>query len=210
MPAPSPVGGAPHHGPAAAPMSGDQVAAWFSKPANLKLVAGAIGGLVVLLMLVNGSPGVKAAAVLVGFGVWVVCFRQGYHQHAGLRLHTQLSSDEVCSLATTVAANLKGPLSSVAVNGTSQGRLHLIVRGMTWRPLDFHVGIATGPAGWTAVSSRIDHFTWSRYRIYLIPVPFTKGIQGYGLYKTYGDRLITALRERDPAVTGQYHNNPPQ
>jgi hypothetical protein len=181
---------------------------WLSEPGHLKLVAGGIGFLIAIALMIAGDQGTKVAGIVVAVAVWVVCFRQGYHEKAALQLQTRLTHDELTQIATDVANALRGPMSSIHFNGSTVGRLDFAVKGLTWKPLDFHVEIKPDASGWTFLSTHIDQFTWHRYRVYFIPVPFTKGMDGYGLYKSFGDRLLSTLRERDPTTTGEFNKRP--
>jgi hypothetical protein len=181
---------------------------WLAQPGRLKLVAGVLGALTAMALMIAGDQGTKVAGIVLALAVWVICFRQGYHENAALQLRTRLPHDELTRVATDVASALRGPMSSIQFNGTSVGRLDFTVKGLTWKPLDFHVELKSDASGWTQLSTHIDQFTWHRYRVYFIPVPFTKGMDGYGLYKSFGDRLLAVLRDRDPNTTGEFNKRP--
>ncbi len=185
------------------------MAQWLSDPAHVKLAAGAVGAVIGAIMLLAGDQGVKVAGLVILVAVWATCFRQGYHENATLRVQTRLPADELIRLAPDLASALRGPMSSVEFHGTTGHRLDFTIKGVTWSPLHFHVAVTPDPSGWTFLATEIDSFTWHRYRVYFIPVPFSKSIQGWGLYRSFGDRLLTAVKERDPGAIGEFHKRPP-
>jgi hypothetical protein len=199
--------GAPGYG-AAAPLPASQAAQWLAKPEHLKLVAAGTGGIIALFLLLSGNAGSRIAAVVIVMAIWAVCFRQGYHEKAGLRARTRISTDEATRAAADLANILRGPLSSVQFDGFSSGRADFTVRGATWQPLKFHVNLVSDPTGWTFVSTHLDNWTWNRYRVYFIPVPFTKSMDGYSLYRSFCGRLLTELQQRDGAATGAFNTRP--
>jgi len=192
-------------------MSADTAVQWLSSPQHLKLVIGAVGLFVAMIVFFAADD---PAAKLIGLGIaaaaWVLCFRHGYHEKAGLQVQTRIESSEVARVVTELAAGLQGPLSSVHFNGSTPERLNFTIKGVTWDPLEFHMSLRRDPAGWTFVTTHLDKWTWRRQRVNFIPVPFTKRMDGYGLYKSYGDRVLIALRERDPLSSGAFHKRLPQ
>jgi hypothetical protein len=213
---PQPAAGTPSYaygGPAAAPgttVSADKAVQWLSSPQHLKLVIGAVGLFIaVIVFFAADDPVAKLIGVGIGVAVWVGCFRHGYHEKAGLQIQTRIDVDEVTRIATDLAAGLHGPMSSVRFDGSTADRLNFTVSGVTWKPLEFHVSLRRDPAGWTFLTTHLDTWTWRRQRWNFIPVPFTKRMDGYGLYKSFGDRVLNALRERDPVLTGAFHNRLP-
>jgi hypothetical protein len=198
----------PAQKPSTATASADGTMQWLSEPGHIKLLIGAVGAFVAAIMLFAGDSGVKVAGLVLGLAVWAVCFRQGYHEKAGLRVQTRVPPEETTRIAVDIANALRGPLSSVDFNGSSAGRADFTVRGVTWAPLAFHVALATDPSGWIFMSTHIDKWTWRRVRWNFIPVPFTKRMDGYGLYRSFGDRLLKTLQQRDPGTTGQFHKRP--
>jgi hypothetical protein len=107
-----------------------------------------------------------------------------------------------------VANSLRGPLSSIEFNGSTADRADFTARGATWKPLRFHVTLRPDPSGWTFVSTHLDKWTWRRTRVYFIPVPGSKRMDGYGLYKSFGDRLLKALQQRDQSTNGAFKTRP--
>ncbi|WP_026357292.1 hypothetical protein [Mycobacterium sp. 141] len=199
-----------HQLAAGAPSTANNVVAqWLADPAHVKLAIGAVAVVIGAITLLAGDPGVKLAGLVILVIAWLTCFRQGYHENATLRVQTRLPADELIHLAPDLARTLRGPMSSIEFNGTAGYRLDFTVKGVTWSPLDFHVAVTPDPSGWTFLATEIDSFTWHRYRVYFLPVPFSKSIQGWGLYKSFGDRLLTAVRERDPSAIGEFHKRPP-
>jgi hypothetical protein len=216
--APQPTPAAPSNGPAVpvaaapgAPASTDAAVQWLSSPQHLKAVIGAVGLFVaVIVFFAADDPVAKLIGVGIAVAAWVLCFRHGYHEKAGLQLQTRIDADEVIRVATDLAAGLQGPMSNLRFNGSAPDRLDFTVTGVTWEPLTFHMSLLRDPAGWTFVTTHLDTWTWRRQRWNFIPVPFTKRMDGYGLYKTFGDRVLGALRERDPVSTGTFHKRLPQ
>jgi hypothetical protein len=192
----------------AATFSGDSVAQWLAAPGNLKLVAAAVGGLIALIVFLTGGSAGKIAALILVIGGWAIFFRHGYHEKAGLQAQTRIPADEATRTAVGVANRLRGPLSSIQFNGSNPGRADFGVRGKTWKPLEFHVALRADPSGWTFVSTHLDSWTWRRERINFIPVPLTKRIDGYGLYKSFGDQLLKELQQRDQSTTGAFNKRP--
>lgn len=193
---------------AAPAVPASQAAQWHAKPEHLKVVAAGVGGIIALFLFMSGNAGSRIAALIIVAAIWAVCFRQGYHEKAGLRAQTRISADDAARVAADVANTLRGPLSSVQFDGTSSGRADFTVRGATWKPLQYHVTLVSDPAGWTVVSTHLDSWTWNRYRVYFIPVPFTKSMDGYSLYRSFCDRLLTELQQRDGAATGAFNTRP--
>lgn len=197
----------PHNftpGVAPSPVSTDRAAQWLAAPGHLKLVAGGIGGLIAVILFLSGGPGGKIAALVVAAAVWVICFRHGYHERAGLQAQTPIPADDAARIAVEVANTLRGPLSRIEVNGSTSDRADFTVRGTTWSPLEFHAIFTSDPSGATLVSTHLDSWTSSRIRINFIPVPFTKSMDGYGLYRSFGDRLLGELQRRDGATNGAF------
>lgn len=190
-------------------LSGEKVFQWLAAPGRLKLVAGAVGGFIALILFLSGGSDAKIAALVLVIAVWAICFRHGYHEKAGLHAQTRLAADEAIRTAVDIANTLRGPLSSVQFNGSAPERADFTVRGGTWKPLNFHVALKRDLSGWTFLSTHLDSWTWRRQRIYFIPVPLTKSMDGYGLYKAFGDRLLTELQRRDPSTNGTFHARPP-
>jgi hypothetical protein len=208
QPAAAPGSGTPAAG---TPVSADQALQWLSSPQHLKLVIGAVGLFIgVIVFFAADDPVAKLVGVGIAVAAWAVCFRHGYHEKAGLQIQTRIDPDEVTRIATDLAAGLQGPLSSVQFNGSTAERLDFTVRGVTWDPLVFHMSLRRDPSGWTFLSTHLDKWTWRRQRWNVIPVPFTKRMDGYGLYKSFGDRVLKALQERDPVLTGAFHRRLPQ
>ncbi|MCV7242387.1 hypothetical protein H7J83_06450 [Mycobacterium mantenii] len=190
-------------------MSAEKVTQWLAAPGRLKLVAGAVGGFIALILFLSGGSGAKIAALVLVIAVWAICFRHGYHEKAGLHAQTQLPADEAIRTAVDVANTLRGPLSSVQFNGSTPDRADFTVRGSTWKPLNFHVALRPDPSGWIFLSTHLDSWTWRRQRVYFIPVPLTKSMDGYGLYKAFGGRLLAELQRRAPSTSGTFHTRPP-
>ncbi len=190
-------------------VSAEKVTQWLAAPGHLKLVAGAVGGFIALILFISGGAEAKIFALGLVIGVWAVCFRHGYHEKAGLHAQSQLPADEAIRTAIDVANALRRPMSSVQFNGSSTDRADFTVRGSTWKPLTFHVALRRDPSGWIFLSTHLDTWTWRRQRVNFIPVPLTKSMDGYGLYKAFGDRLLTELQRRDPSASGTFHTRPP-
>ncbi|CAM4370394.1 hypothetical protein MYSE111917_24525 [Mycobacterium senriense] len=204
-PAGASAGAAP---PQNTPFTGDAIAQWLAAPGHLKLVAGVAGGFVALMLFLTGGPGVKIPALLLAIAVWALCFRQGYHEKAGLRAQTPVAADQAIRIAVDAANSLRGPLSSVEFTGSTADRANFTVRGSTWKPLEFHVTLRPDPSGWTFVSTHLDRWTWRRNRVNFIPVPLTKRMDGYGLYKSFGDRLLKALQQHHQSTNGAFKTRP--
>jgi hypothetical protein len=200
------------YGPSAAQAptapSADKVTQWLAAPGHLKLVAAGAGGFIALVLFISGDSGAKIAALVLVVAIWVLCFRHGYHEKAGLQAQTRITADEATRVAVDVANTLRGPLSSTQFNGSTADRADFTVRGATWKPLNFHVALRSDRSGWTFVSTHLDSWTWRRTRVNFIPVPFTKRMDGYPLYKSFGDRLLTELQRRDPSASGAFHSRP--
>lgn len=199
----------PQRGMAEPAFSGDKFSQWLAVPANRKkaLVA-AIGGFIALILFLAGGPVLKLVALVVPIAIWAIFFRHGYHETAGLRAQARIPADEAIRLAVDIANGVRGLASSIQVNGSSPGRADFTVRGLTCHPLDFHIALRSDPSGWTFLSTHLDSWTWRRVRVNFIPVPFTKRIDGYGLYKSFGDRLLKELQQRDPSASGAFSKRP--
>jgi hypothetical protein len=76
-------------------------------------------------------------------------------------------------------ANIRsGPLARIQFNESTTGRADFTIVGATGKPLHFDMAAVAAPTRYTLVSTRVDKWTWRRSRIYLIPVPLTKRIDG--------------------------------
>lgn len=177
-------------------------------PKNRKKVIGSAAIGIGLLLLLAGEAPVKIVGFTLVVVAWLACFRVAPSETATFRIQTRLEREEVAGLANEVAETLKGPLSSVALQSASLGQLDLLVKGTTWRPLEFHASMATAPDGSVLVSTELDSWTRNRSTVYFIPVPFSKTIDGFTLYKRFGDRWIEAIQRYDPAATGEYLRKP--
>lgn len=198
QPAPAPGG----------PGLGGGASDWLSKPQNIKLLLGWGGFAIGALILLMGDSDTALIGVAVMVVAWVVGIRNGYHEKAGLRLQTRLDADQTTRIVTDMAAKQQGPFSSVQFTGSEPGRLNFTARG-GGDPLTFRFELRPDPAGWTFVSTHLVDWTWRRTRWNFIPVPFTKSMDSYGLYKSFCTRIHEALKQHDPLLVGQFHSKAP-
>lgn len=182
------------------------MARWLT-PESMRLVIGGALCVVLLILLLAHGTGAKLAGLIVAVGALAV-FRQGYHEKAGLQAQTRLPADEATRVAVDVANSRSGPLARIQFNGSTTGRADFTIVGATGKPLHFHMSAVADPIRYTLVSTRLDKWTWRRNRIYLIPVPLTKRIDGYGVYKSFGQQLLKELQRRDQTTTGAFNNRP--
>lgn len=203
-PAPWAYPGQPTPAPGTPGFGGD-ASDWLSKPQNIKLLIGWGGFAVGALILLMGDADTALIGVAVMVVAWAVGIRNGYHEKAGLRLQTRLDADQTTRLVTDLAATQQGPFSSVQFTGSEPGRLNFTARG-GGDPLTFRFELRPDPAGWTFVSTHLIDWTWRRTRWNFIPVPFTKSMDSYGLYKSFSTRVHEALKQHDPLVVGQFHS----
>ncbi len=192
-----------------APSVGQSPAAvWLMDPKNRKTALG--GGALVLatLLILAGDSGVKLIGVVLAAGAWVVFFRVAPSDTATFRIRTRLEREEVAGLAAEQAANLKGPLSRVILKAGTHDRLDFAVTGTLSRPLEFHADMWAEADGTVSVSATIDTWTRNRITVWFIPIPFSSTIDGFGLYKKFGDSWTADIRRYDPTATVEYLRKP--
>lgn len=180
---------------------------WLSNPKNVKTLAGGIGIVIGLLVVLSGGQQAKLLGLLVIAASWAIFLRHGYHKKAGLRLQTRIQATEAAQIITDLATTGQGATSSVQLTGSQNGQLHFTAHTRP-NPLTFRVTLRQDATGSTFISTHLLKWTWRQTRSYLIPVPFTKRIDGYGTYKSFTNSALHALRQHDPALTGGFQDNP--
>jgi hypothetical protein len=179
---------------------------WLSKPENVKTLAGGIGVAVGLLIVFGGGPQGKLLGLLIMAASWAIFLRSGYHKKAGLRLQARIPSAEAAQLITDLATGT-GSTSSVELTAAQAEWLDFIAHTRP-NPLTFRVTLHQDASAVTSISSQLVKWTKRQSRTYLIPVPFTQRIDGYGTYKAFANHVIEALRQRDSALSGGFEDNP--
>ncbi|MCG7592744.1 hypothetical protein [Mycobacterium sp. PSTR-4-N] len=184
------------------------VVAWLVDPANRKTVIA--GGALVLagLVILAGSGVTRLAGVVAAVAIWAAFFRVAHTEKGTFRMWTRLDAEEIAGLAAEECMNLSGPLSKVVLPDGSIDRLNFVVTGAMSSPLEFHADMVRHTDGRTCVTTSIDTWTRNRMTVWFIPVPFSKTIDGFGLYKKFGDRWIERLQQYDADATGEYLKNP--
>ncbi|MEW5808606.1 MAG: hypothetical protein AB1925_04055 [Actinomycetota bacterium] len=182
--------------------------AWLMDPANRKTVIG--GGALVLagLVILSGSGVTQLVGVIMAVAVWAIFFRVAHTENGTFRIWTRLDAEEIAGLAAEEGMNLSGPLSKVALQEGSVERLDFVVTGTMSAPLEFHADMIRHTDGRTCVTTSIDTWTRNRVTVWFIPVPFSRTIDGFRLYKKFGDRWIERVHQYDRDATGEYLKNP--
>jgi hypothetical protein len=188
--------------------SDSPVAQRLSKPLDPKTLAGGIGIALGVLLVLTGDTSLRILGLLVAAGAGLVFLRHGYHVKAGIRAQTSLDVSEIKKIITDVASRMRTPSTSIQVLEDGDGQLRLEAQGRGWKPLTFRIALQREAGQPTRVTSHLVHWTWRQSRSYMIPVPFTKRIDGFGLYKTFVEHVLDALRQRDPALSGAFEINP--
>ena len=179
-------------------------ARWFSDPKNRKTAIG-IGGIVLgALLFLAGSNSTKVVGLGIAVLAWAVCLRVAHTEKASFRIRTRLDREEVAGIAAELVGELRSPLSSVTLEQASLDELTFLVKGTTWRPLEFHATLSTDPDGNTRVATHLDSWTRNKTSVWFIPVPFSKTIDGFRLYKSFGERWAARIEHYDPTATVEY------
>lgn len=179
-------------------------AQWFADPKNRKTAIG-IGGIVLgALLFLAGSTPTNIVGLAIAVLAWAVCLRVAHTEKASFRIRTRLDREEVAGIAAELVGELRSPLSSVTLEQAALDELTFLVKGTTWRPLEFHATLSTDPDGNTCVATHLDSWTRNKTSVWFIPVPFSKTIDGFRLYKSFGERWAARIEHFDPTATVEY------
>ena len=180
------------------------VVEWLVNPDNRKMVIGG-GALVVAgLFILAGSGVPRLIGVVVAVAIWVAFFRVAHTENGTFRMWTRLDAEEIAGLAAEECMNLSGPLSKVVLSEGSIERLDFVVTGAMSSPLEFHADLVRHNDGRTCITTSIDTWTRNRMTVWFIPVPFSKTIDGFRLYKRFGDHWTERIQHYDANASGDY------
>ena len=180
------------------------VVRWLVDPKNRKAVLGGGGLAVAVLLIISGSGLVALLGVVLAITIWATLFRLVPSDTASFRIRTHLDEEEIAGLAAEVAADLSGPFSRVILQSGTVDRLEMVITGAMSEPLEFYVHMVSRNDGTITVSTEIETWTKNRFTVWFIPVPFVNTIDGFRLYKRFGDRWSSAIAEFDPRADVEY------